>query len=102
MAKDSKDNKKEKKQGRRHFWQGVLSETKRVNWPDATKTKQAVSSVFFVIVMFSLVIWLIDTFVYGGLSSLGFYGHSSTEVTHVTHTASEPVNPTSTSPEAGK
>lgn len=56
-------------------FQGILAEIKRVNWPTLTKTQQTVTSVFLVLIMFSLVIWLIDSSVFGLLNFLGFFGN---------------------------
>lgn len=71
--KEAKEKKNKKKSDRFSFFTSLIAEIKRVNWPDLTKTKKTCASVFFVIIIFSLVLWLIDTSVYGVLSSLGFF-----------------------------
>lgn len=54
-------------------FEGVLAEIKRVQWPTLSKTQEVLASVFFVLIMFSLVIWLIDSSVFGVLNFLGFF-----------------------------
>lgn len=68
-------NKKEstKTNSMAQVFQGVLSEIKRVQWPTWGKTQEMLASVFFVLIMFSLVIWLIDSSVFGFLNFLGFF-----------------------------
>lgn len=72
MAKDEAKvkNSAAKKRG---FFHDIIAEAGRVNWPDLKKSKKAVASVFFVLVMFSLAIWLFDTSIQSFGRFIGFY-----------------------------
>lgn len=56
-----------------NFFGDLKMELKRVTWPDKNKLMRTTAAVVVISVGFALLIWLVDTLVYGGLNLIGFH-----------------------------
>lgn len=90
-----KGGKEKKKNGLLKYFKEVFAELKRVNWPDRQKLLQSTAAVFFLSICFALLIWVVDTLVYGGLNLIGF--HERNELARPTTAVTETVPATETS-----
>lgn len=83
---DNKENKKQNlknKSAKKNFFGDLKAELKRVVWPDKEKTVRTVAAVVVLTVAFALLIWIVDTLVYGGLNLIGFHGDKSVKPNRV-------------------
>lgn len=74
--KDNKKNDSKAKAGKKaNFFLDLKAELKRVNWPDKQKLIRSTAAVLVVSIAFALLIWVVDSLVYGGLNLVGFHGN---------------------------
>jgi preprotein translocase subunit SecE len=69
----------------KNFFSNLITELKRVVWPDRKKLKQNTGTVLAIIIAAAVLIWVFDTFLNLILTSTGFYAPSS-EVTEPAET----------------
>lgn len=75
-----------------NFFGEMKGELKRVSWPDRTKLIRSSAAVVIIAVAFALLIWFVDSLVYGGLNLVGFHeARPATQVVETTVAATEPV-----------
>jgi preprotein translocase subunit SecE len=67
----------------KNFFSNLITELKRVVWPDKKKLKQNSATVLVIIVAAAALIWAFDTFIKFILTSTGFYA----PVSEITETA---------------
>lgn len=73
MADKKVKKKQETKAKKGSFFVNLLAELKRVNWPDRKKLLHSLAAVCIISVSFALLIWVVDSLVYGGLNLIGFH-----------------------------
>lgn len=91
MAEKKEKSKKEAKR-KSGFFTGLVAELKRVVWPDQKKLLHSVAAVLVIAIAFAILIWVVDSLVYGGLNWIGF--HKPNEI----HTQSESPIPSAIQP----
>lgn len=69
----------------KNFFSNLITELKRVVWPDKKKLKQNTATVLVIIIAAAALIWAFDTLINFILTSTGFYA-PATEVTETAAT----------------